>query len=131
MGASINFRQIFLMVIFGLLSMNIHAQDKDKDKHKKLNIEVSGNCKMCKSRIEKASLKIKGVKYANWDIPSKELTLIFDENKCSVDDVKIAIAMVGHDTDSVKATDQTYNKLPPCCQYKDPNSTHMDHNTKP
>lgn len=43
---------------------------------------------MCKARIEKASLKVKGVKYVNWDIPSKQLTLILDENKCSPLDVK-------------------------------------------
>ena len=35
-------------------------------------MEVDGKCDMCKVRIEKAALGVKGVKYALWDM--------FDEN---------------------------------------------------
>jgi|SRR5690606_19626986 len=120
-------KNIFLIAFFCLIGIQVSAQSKDKNK--KLNIEVQGNCEMCKSRIEKACAKVKGVKYANWDIPSKELTLIFNENKCTVLDIKKAISSVGHDTDSVKTSDEAYNNLPACCKYKDPNSLHLNHDT--
>ncbi|MGV8814829.1 MAG: heavy-metal-associated domain-containing protein [Gelidibacter sp.] len=128
MGRSINIKSIFLIVTVCFLSINVNAQGKDKNK--KISIEVKGNCGMCKSRIEKASSQVKGVKYANWDIPSKQLTLILDENKCTPLDIKKAIALVGHDSDTENASDKVYNNLPPCCKFRDPNSLHMDHNNK-
>ena len=117
-----------LIICFLLIITSVHAYAQDKNK--KVSFEVKGNCAMCKARIEKASLKVKGVKYVNWDIPSKQLTLILDENKCTPLDVKKAIAKVGHDTDSAQADDNTYNDLPPCCKYRDPKSIHLDHGAK-
>lgn len=128
MGKTINLKNIVIISILCFFSIPINAQEKDKNK--KTTIEVKGNCGMCKSRIEKASSKVKGVKYAKWDIPSKKLTLVFDENKCSVFDIKKAIAKVGHDTDSIKANDKVYSTLPPCCKFRDPDSIHLDHNSR-
>jgi mercuric ion binding protein len=107
-----------------LLMMNLaFAQEKNK----KTSFEVKGNCEMCKARIEKASLKVKGVKYASWDIPSHYLSLIIDERKCSEIDVKKAVAAVGHDTDVVKATDEAYQQLDPCCQYRHGDGGHKEY----
>ena len=53
-----------------------------------------------------------------WIIRQISDKLIFDENKCSLDDVKKAIAKVGHDTDTILATDEDYNTLHHCCLYK-------------
>lgn len=127
MITNLKLSKTLLLTAVLLLGLQLNAQEKGKDKNKKTTFEVKGNCGMCKSRIEKAAIKVKGVKYVNWDIPSKQLTLIMDENKCSTLDVKKAIALVGHDTDSTKADSTTYNKLPPCCKFRDPNSAHMDH----
>lgn len=128
MFTTITLKKVILLSSILLFGIQLNAQDKDKNK--KVSFEVKGNCGMCKSRIEKASLKVKGVKYVNWDIPSKELTLILDENKCTPLDVKNAISIVGHDTDSAQAVDSVYNKLPACCQFRDPNSIHMEHGAK-
>ena len=51
------------------------------EKNNKVQFEVTGNCIMCKKRIEKAALLSKGVKYASWDIPSNQLTLIYNPKK--------------------------------------------------
>jgi len=120
-------KKLIICFILVIASVNTYAQNKNK----KVSFEVKGNCAMCKARIEKASLKVKGVKYVNWDIPSKHLKLILDENKCTTLDIKKAIALVGHDTDSAKTDDKTYNDLPPCCKFRDPASIHLDHGTKP
>jgi cation transport ATPase len=47
----------------------------------KTTIEVDGVCKMCKKRIEKACLKIKGVKFAVWNVNTHELNLIYNQKK--------------------------------------------------
>ncbi|MEC4003050.1 heavy-metal-associated domain-containing protein [Flavobacterium sp. SUN052] len=104
-----------LMLLF--VAFSTQAQDK-KNKNAKHTIEVNGNCDLCKKRIEKASLSVAGVKSAVWDIESHQLSLIINEEKCSILDVKKAIAKVGHDTDEVKATNSDYEKLHSCCQYE-------------
>lgn len=90
-----------------------------QEKNKKVTMEVDGVCEMCKMRIEKAALGVKGVKYALWDIPSHQLSLIMDERKTNTMEVKTALVAVGHDTKELKATEDAYNKVMPCCKYRD------------
>ena len=79
---------------------------------------MSGNCEMCKKRIEKAALTVKGIKTATWDIPSNVISVIYDPSKEPIQEVQRAIAFAGHDTPLAKALDSTYNALPMCCLYK-------------
>jgi hypothetical protein len=81
------------------------------------SIKVSGNCEMCKTRIEKAA-KGNGVVKADWSDKSKVLTLVYDPAKVTSDDVQKKIAAVGHDTPKFKATSVVYNALPGCCKYR-------------
>jgi len=87
------------------------------DKDSKAKIKVNGNCGMCKTRIEKAALEVKGVSKAEWNKETHELALTFNENKTNVETVQKAIAKVGHDTGKFKADDKVYNALPGCCKY--------------
>lgn len=100
-----------------LLAVTALAQEK-KNKNAKYDIEVNGNCEMCKKRIEKAAFTVKGLKSANWHIEDHMLHVIINEEKCSISDVKKAVAKVGHDTDEFKATDEDYSKLHGCCLYE-------------
>jgi copper chaperone CopZ len=103
--------------VFALLGMNANAQEQ-LNKNKKVEIEVNGNCDMCKKRIEKAAYSVKGVKSATWHVDHQDLHLIIDETKCTVLDVEKAIAKVGHDTKDIKATDEQYAKIHGCCLYR-------------
>ena len=90
-----------------------------QEKNKKLSFEVDGRCEMCKMRIEKAALQVPGVKYASWDIPTHELSMIIDERKTDPMQIKTAIVAVGHDTRELKATEEAYEKVHPCCKYRE------------
>ena len=90
-----------------------------QEKNKKISFEVDGKCEMCKARIEKAALGVKGVKYAIWDIPSHELSLIIDERKTDPMKIKSALVAVGHDTKELKATAEAYDAIHPCCKYRE------------
>lgn len=90
-----------------------------QNKNAKASIEVDGVCLMCKSRIEKACLATKGVKSANWDVETHELKLFFDERKTDIKTIESRIAAVGHDTKTLKATDEAYAKVHTCCKYRD------------
>ena len=107
-----------LVIIIVMAFVGFTTQAQEKNKNAKSDIEVNGNCGMCQKRIQKAALSVEGVKSATWDIPSHQLSLILNEEKCSLLDVKKAIAKVGHDTDEVKATKEDYDKLHSCCLYE-------------
>jgi len=110
-------KNIVIGLLLMLVSFTAQAQEK-KSKNAKYSIEVNGNCEMCKKRIEKAAFSVSGVKSAEWHIDDHQLHLIINEEKCSLIEIKKAIAKVGHDTDEVKATDEDYQKLHGCCMYE-------------
>ena len=77
---------------------------------------VSGNCGMCKSRIE-AAAKEAGATQASWDADSKKIKVSFDASATTVTKIQEKIASVGHDNPGFKASDEVYNKLHGCCKY--------------
>lgn len=111
-------KKIVATVVMALLTGVGFAQEKNK----KMTMEVNGKCEMCKERIEKAALGVKGVKYALWDIPTHQLSLIMDERKTDPMKIKAAIAAVGHDTQELKATEEVYDGIHPCCKYREDNT---------
>ena len=104
-----------LMIAFVMLSTMSFAQNKNA----KASLEVDGVCGMCKARIEKAAIKTKGVKSALWSVKTHELKLIFNEEKTSLDAISKSVAEAGHDNKKIKATDEAYSKVHPCCKYRD------------
>lgn len=81
--------------------------------------EVSGNCGMCKDRIENAANAIKGVLAASWDISTKKIHIEYNSSIITLDDVQKAIADAGHDNGKYRAPDEVYSKLPECCLYRE------------
>lgn len=109
----------YLMVLLAVLGVAFTgtAQEK-KNKNAKVDVEVKGNCDMCKKRIEKAAFGVKGVKSATWHADDQMLHLIIDENKTSSKKVQESVAKAGHDTKEVKATTDNYDNLHGCCKYE-------------
>lgn len=81
-------------------------------------VYVNGMCGMCKARIEKATSKIPGVDTAVWSVDTKMLNVAYDPSITSIQLIEQAATKVGHDTNGVKATYESYNNLPACCKYK-------------
>ena len=106
---------LVLVLIFG--SFSAQAQLK-KSKNAKYTTEVNGSCELCQKRIQKAAYAVSGVKSAIWNVETHQLSLILNEEKTSLLEVKKAIAKVGHDTDEVKTTKEDYDNLHHCCKYE-------------
>lgn len=102
-----------LMIFVGF---SVSGQE-NKSKNAKYTTEVNGNCEQCQKRIQKAAYSVSGVKSASWDIETHKLIVMINEQKCSIKDVKKAIAKIGHDTDEVKSTNEDYDNLHHCCKY--------------
>lgn len=102
-----------LGVLFMVMSLS--AQDKNA----KGSLDVDGVCGMCKARIEKAAIKITGVKSVKWSIDNHQLDVIYDARKTSLDSVAKYVSLAGHDTKKFIAPDEAYNAVSPCCKYRD------------
>lgn len=105
-----------ILIILLALPLGMVAQEKQK-KNAKDQFIVHGNCEQCEKRIEKAALSIRGVKSAEWEISSNQISLIYNPNRVSLNSIHTIIAAQGHDTSESKAKKETYDKLPMCCQY--------------
>lgn len=108
-------KKTIILLLIGVTSSISFAQDKNA----RTTIDVDGVCEMCKNRIEKAALKTKGIKSAVWSVNTHELQLIYDQRKVSLDSIHSKIAAAGHDTVLVKASDEAYDNLHPCCKYRE------------
>ncbi|QSE97392.1 heavy-metal-associated domain-containing protein [Fulvivirga lutea] len=108
-------KNILILSIVLLVSNISYSQKKVVED----SISVSGNCQMCKKRIESALINRDGVKYAEWNVKTKKLFIAYREDKISTQEVHKAIAAAGHDTDLVKSEDLVYSELPFCCLYRD------------
>jgi len=100
-----------------LISILFFAGNKIKAQMITTTLSVKGNCEMCKKRIENAA-DIKGVKNCNWDEKTKIATITYSSDKTSMVEIEQAIAKKGYDTESAKADEAAYKKLPKCCQYR-------------
>ena len=107
-------RTIFISMTILLTIFFLKASANDVTK---TSFKVSGNCDMCKKRIEKAA-KASGVKSAVWNEDTKTITVTFIPDKISADQIQQNIAKAGYDTDKYKADEEGYKKLPQCCQYR-------------
>ncbi|MDR2139252.1 MAG: heavy-metal-associated domain-containing protein [Tannerella sp.] len=94
-------------VLTGLSAGDTHA-----------HLHVKGSCEMCKTRIEKAAKKVKGVTSVSWNKNSRMLHVNYDPAKTSLEAVSKAVAKAGHDTEKDQAKDKTYQALPQCCKYR-------------
>ena len=119
-------KNIVLGMMLLFVTLSAQAQDTQGgaelsgakiNKNAKHEFEVNGNCELCQKRIQKAAFTVAGVKSAEWNIDDHMLHVIINEEKCSLLDVKKAVAKVGHDTEEVKATAEVYEKLHSCCKY--------------
>ncbi|MGY8950839.1 MAG: heavy-metal-associated domain-containing protein [Flavobacteriales bacterium] len=99
--------QLFLILTFTVLSISLSAQ---KVKYQKTNFLVSGNCEMCKTKIESAAKSVEGV--------NRKMKVKFNPEITSIDQIQKAIATIGYDTEKFRADDEVYDKLHYCCKYQ-------------
>ncbi|HLP63122.1 DUF3347 domain-containing protein [Flavobacterium sp.] len=79
-------------------------------------VKIYGNCGMCEKTIEKAGNQ-KKIATVDWDKDTKMATITYDAKQTTKDAILKRIALSGYDSDTFLAPDDTYSKLPNCCQY--------------
>jgi mercuric ion binding protein len=109
-----------MFALLAMITMSVAAQAKTV----KTTFKVSGLCDLCEQRIENAAKSVPGVLSASWNMRTQKLVLVYDNKKTTPAKVQRAIAAVGHDAGSVKASAKAYSRIPSCCRYRG-NATRM------
>ena len=105
--------KLFSILLLGIsLATTSFAETSKTEK-----IKVSGECGMCKKKIETAA-KTAGASFAEWNKDTKVLTVKYSTNSTNAAKIQEAIAGKGYDTPAVKATEEAYNSLDDCCKYE-------------
>ena len=105
------FKLFFASLLMVTLSFAANAQETSEA------CKVSGNCGMCKNKIEKAA-KSAGATFAAWDTETKQLKVKFNSTASNAAKIQQSIAAAGYDTPTAKATKEAYDNLHGCCQYE-------------
>ena len=87
-----------------------------QNKKEIVKIKTSAVCGMCKDRIEKNIAFEKGVSDVVLDNDTKVATVTYNPKKTNPDKIRQALSKLGYDADGVKADQNAYNDLPPCCK---------------
>lgn len=107
------------MLCLFLSGTTVNAQNKKiATADTAVTFKVFGACEQCKSRIENI-LKARGIKSAEWDVDTKDLAVVFDPSKITLDKIENKIVAVGHDLVNKKAKKNVYDALPACCHYRE------------
>jgi len=78
---------------------------------------VDGICGMCEARIEALAHKVKGIKWAKWNLNNKTLTVKYKDEP-NEEQLAKTLAKGGHDNWMFKANEKAYQNLHSCCKYR-------------
>ncbi len=108
----------FIALLVFVLGVQLSAQVKTDTLH------VSGNCGSCKKKIESPFKHAEGVESASWDKKAKLFVVRYDSAVITLQKIKEMIVAQGYDTEDMIASEEVYNKLPKCCQYRSGSHDH-------
>lgn len=101
-----------IAMAFVMFTLTSFAQKKVQE----VVIQTSAECGSCKDRIESKLNYVKGIKFAELDVPSKELTVKFKTKNISLKEIKEMVVGLGYQADEMVANDAAYEALPTCCK---------------
>ena len=79
---------------------------------------TTGNCVLCKIRIENAVNKLDGIEEVTWDFETDVTYVTYDDHEIDAYEIMQVIAYVGHETEWYPASDSGYAALQgTCCLY--------------
>lgn len=112
MRKSISKILVATVVLLSFTSCNAQNKNQKTDL-----VKIYGNCGMCEKTIEKAG-NLKNVATIDWNKDTKIATISYDSLKTSKGEILKRIALVGYDSNTFLAPEDTYANLPGCCQYE-------------
>ncbi|MFI5204771.1 MAG: heavy-metal-associated domain-containing protein [Flavobacteriales bacterium] len=101
-----------LVMMFWLLAVSAKSAGSDTT----IVIKTSVVCDMCKERIERELVFVKGVREVSVDMKNKTVKVVYKTGKTTAEKIKKGIAKLGYRADEVPADPKGQKKLPACCK---------------
>ncbi len=111
-----NLKYYFLMLMLFAMSFAQAQKPAKMPKTATVVIHTSANCDECKTRIETALSKVKGIKSSSLDLASHDATVLYVPKKIDAAAIRKAITSVGYDADDLLANQEAHDNLPACCR---------------
>lgn len=99
-----------LITFVGLMSFTASATPET------ITFKVNGTA-ACEAQIESIITSIDGVTSAQWDVTTKMITIVFDNETIKKDRFYVALAEGGYDNQELHAKKNNYEELPAACKY--------------
>lgn len=77
---------------------------------------VEGACEECKDLIEASLVDTEGIAASQWDSKTSILSVSYDVNRLSEDDIQQKISDAGFNTQFFDANPEARDQLPACCR---------------
>lgn len=106
-----NLVKIALVLAFGLISSTLKAQKLDT-----LVVHTSAVCEMCEETMQKELAFVSGVRSADLDLKTMDLTVVYKSKKTNEKEIIAAINRCGYDAGDSPTTPEAYDKLHSCCK---------------
>ena len=103
------------LLLFGFLSFGQNDPIKVAKGHQ-IEIQTSAICEMCQHAIEYDLTFVKGVKTAELNLDNKMVTVLYNPNKITPEELRTRITKVGYHADFMARDSIAYGKLPFCCK---------------
>jgi periplasmic mercuric ion binding protein len=108
-------KKVSLILSVVLLTLMSVFSNKALAQTKEIVILTTAQCGECKEHIEKALMAVKGVRFAELDIKTKQAKVVYNEKRTTPEELRKAISMAGYDADEVPADPEAVKRLNPCC----------------
>lgn len=105
-----------LLMLIGSLAATAQKEPIKTAKGNQIEIQTSAICEMCQHAIEYDLAFVKGVKNAELNLDNKVVTVLYNPNKVTPDEIRASITKVGYHADFMARDTIAYGKLPFCCK---------------
>lgn len=106
-----NFIKLILIVVLAFTSTTLKAQ-----KFKTFVVHTSAVCDMCEETMQKELTFVSGVRSADLDLKTMDLTVVYKPNKTNEKEIVTAINRCGYDAGDSPAVKEAYENLHSCCK---------------
>ncbi|WP_136668695.1 heavy-metal-associated domain-containing protein [Flavobacterium sp. H122] len=109
-----------IFILFAFLTFSTVSAQQNKNQKAVIKTAIycdhCRECETCGKNFQANMLKIKGVKMYELDEKNMTITVYFNPQKTSLENIKNSISKLGYDADEIKADVAAYEQLDGCCK---------------
>lgn len=114
---------LLLLTLSLCFALSATTQESPKP-NKKAKVVIKTNtycdhckkCESCAGKMESQLPYVKGIKHVEYNEEEMTISVVYNDSKITVEQIRKEISKLGYDADDVPADPQAYQKLDGCCK---------------